>query len=167
MRAIRVSTAPLLAALAIAGVVVAAAVTGSRPLADDLAIGVAVTTYAFVAVVIELARPGHPVGRLMLAGATAWGIGEGLLALGLAGVVAAPDRAAYVVLGVVGSAARGCGWLLLILALPLVFPRRPGSGPRAGRAGRRVCLRVHGCHAARPGPVGVPAGDRRKPARPA
>jgi signal transduction histidine kinase len=137
MRAIRVSTAPLLAALAIAGVVVAAAVTGSRPLADDLAIGVAVTTYAFVAVVIELARPGHPVGRLMLAGATAWGIGEGLLALGLAGVVAAPDRAAYVVLGVVGSAARGCGWLLLILALPLVFPdgRAPGRAPVALVAG--------------------------------
>jgi hypothetical protein len=99
MRAIRVSTAPLLAALAIAGVVVAAVVTGSRPLVDDLAIGVVVTTYALVALVIELARPGHPVGRLMLAGATAWGIGEGLLALGLAGFAEAPDRAAYVVLG--------------------------------------------------------------------
>lgn len=133
MYAIRLFTAPLLAVLAIAGAVVAAVVTGSRPIADDLAIGVVVTTYALVALVIELARPGHPVGRLMLAGATAWGIGEALLALGLAGFADASAPAAYVVLGVVGSATRGFGWLLLILALPLVFPdgRAPGRGPVA------------------------------------
>ena len=130
MRAVRVVTATLVAALAASGVVVAVAVTDTRPLADDLAIALVVTTYAVVGLVIELARPGHPVGRLILAGSAAWGVGEGLLAAGVAGLATAPGDATYAVAGVVGSALRGLGWLLLVLAVPLVFPdgTPPGRG---------------------------------------
>ena len=34
----------------------------------------------------------------------------------------APGSATAALLGVLGTAARGCGWLVLVLALPLVFP---------------------------------------------
>ena len=131
MRAVRVSTATLVAALAVAGVVAAVVLTDSRSLADDLAIGLAVTTYALVGLAIELARPGHPVGRLVLAGSVAWGLGEGLLAVGIAGLAGDPLDPAYALAGVVGSAARGLGWLLLVVALPLVFP--DGDAPRRNR----------------------------------
>ena len=83
MRVLRLLAAPLLAAVAIAGAVVPTVATGSRSLPDDLAIVAVVTTYALVALAVELARPGHPVGRLMLGGSLEWGIGEALLAVGV------------------------------------------------------------------------------------
>lgn len=128
MRVIRVPAALLLAVSAAGGAVGSVVATGSRARFDDVAVVLAVIAYALVGLAVELARPGHPVGRLMLAGAFAWGTGEGLLAIGLAGLDGAPDDTTYLLLGVVGSATRGLGWLLLILALPLVFPDgRPPS----------------------------------------
>ena len=38
-----------------------------------------------VAVLIVVARPGNRVGELLALGAAAWGVGEGLLSLGLRG----------------------------------------------------------------------------------
>lgn len=123
MQALRVSLALLLGGLGVAGAVSSPLLAaGTRSRFDDVAIVLVITTYTVVALIIELARPGHPVGRTMLAGATAWGIGEGLLAGGLAGLAHQPGSAAYAALGVAGSGARGLGWLLLVVVVPLIFP---------------------------------------------
>jgi signal transduction histidine kinase len=122
MRGFREAAALLVAGSAVAGVVAAVAVTGSRASFDDLVIVLAVAAYAVVGTAVELARPGHPVGRLMLLGALAWGVGEGLLALGVAGLEESPGSVTAALVGVLGTGARGFGWLVLVLALPLVFP---------------------------------------------
>jgi signal transduction histidine kinase len=128
MRAIRVMAVAGLAALAVAGGLVTLLVTDTRSNPDDVAILLALLAYASVSVAIELARPGHTVGRLMLTGTVAWGVGEGLLAIGVAWVAADPESSAAALVGVLGTASRGLGWLVLVLALPLVFPdgRVPG-----------------------------------------
>ena len=69
MRVLRVSAVLLVAGLSVAGAVSAVAMTGSRAAFDDLVIVLAVAAYAAVGTAVELARPGHPVGRLMLCGA--------------------------------------------------------------------------------------------------
>ena len=122
MRVLRVSVVLLVAGLSVAGVVSAVAVTGSRAAFDDLVIVLAVAAYAAVGTAVELARPGHPVGRLMLCGAAAWGTGEGLLAWGVTTLTESPESTGAVLVGVLGTACRGFGWLVLVLALPLVFP---------------------------------------------
>ena len=122
MRGFRATVALLVAGSAVAGVVAAVALTGSRASFDDVVIVLAVAAYAAVGTAVELARPGHLVGRLMLVGALAWGVGEGLLAWGLTALDQTPGSATAALLGVLGTAARGCGWLVLVLALPLVFP---------------------------------------------
>ena len=66
MRGFRVTVALLVAGSAVAGVVAAVALTGSRASFDDVVIVLAVAAYAAVGTAVELARPGHLVGRLML-----------------------------------------------------------------------------------------------------
>ena len=92
--------------------------------------------YAAVGAAVELARPRHAVGRLMLLGAAAWGVGEGLIAVGIAGLADEPSSTADAVTGVVGTALRGLGWLVLVLALPLVFPDGRSPSRRARRGSR-------------------------------
>lgn len=135
MRVTEPVVAALAAALTTAAALVPVATGDTRPLGDDLAIALVVATYAVVALAVELARPGHPVGRLMLGGAFAWGTGEAMIAVGAAGHDAAASTA-YVLLGVLGSALRGLGWLVLILGLPLVFP----DGRAPGRATVRLVI---------------------------
>jgi len=97
---------------------------------NELVILLVVVAYAAVAVVIALARPGHPVGRLLLLGSSAWGTGEGLLALAVSAEGQGhPTLAGW--LAVVGGL-RGLGWLVLVLAVPLAFPdgRTPWGGHR-------------------------------------
>ena len=118
---------------AVAAVVVAAGASDVAP-ADELAVLLAVTTYLAVSSIIDHAQPGHRVGRTMLLGATCWGAGEGLLALGLEGHLHDPGSIpGAALLGVVGTAVRGLGWLVLILVVPLVFP--DGHLPWPGRKG--------------------------------
>lgn len=123
MQGLRVPLALTLGGLGVAGAVTAPLLAGgTRNRLDETAIVLVVATYTVVALAIELARPGQPVARTMLAGATAWGVGEGLLAGGLAGLVNQPGSTAYAALGVAGSGARGVGWLLLVVVVPLIFP---------------------------------------------
>ena len=112
------------AATAVAGAVVSVVVGRDDPgHADRLAILLVVLAYVAVAVVILGARPGNTVGRVMLAGGLAWGLGEGLLAVGVEGTSTEAGPAALsALLGVLGSAVRGLGWLLLTLLLALLFP---------------------------------------------
>ena len=105
---------------AVTSVVLAA---GAETPVNELVVLVVVLAYTLVAVTVTLARPGHLVGRLTLAGAVLWGVGEGMLALGVHGLFERPGSVpAADWLAVLGTAARGLGWLLLVLAVPLVFP---------------------------------------------
>lgn len=104
--------------------------SGPGAAVNELAILLVLLAYALVTVIIGVARPGQPVGRLMLYGTCLWGVGEGLLALAVRAVEA--DRAALAGwLGVLGSLS-GLGWLMLVLGLPLIFPdgRTPWGGRR-------------------------------------
>jgi len=96
---------------------------------NELSILAVLTAYTVVAVIISLARPGHPVGRLMLFGTCLWGLGEGLYALAIRAVDQGNDMLAgwFAVFG----SLRGPGWLLLVLAVPTVFP--DGHLPWRGR----------------------------------
>ena len=89
----------------------------------EVAVAVAIGAFAAVGLLIALSRPLHPVGRLLLAGALVWAVGEATLALAVQGLVTAPDSvpgAAW--LAMVGTLLRGAGWLALVLGVPLVFP---------------------------------------------
>lgn len=95
--------------------------------ADRLAILLVIVTYAVVAAVILLARPGNTIGSLMLWGALAWGLGEALLAVGVYGALTSPGAVrgsvpGAVAIGVVGTSVRAVGWLVLALLVPLLFP---------------------------------------------
>lgn len=120
MHGLRVAVAVLVGVLGVAGAAAAPLLAGgSRSRLDDLAVVAVVLTYTAVGLTIELARPRNRVGRILLAGAAAWGLGEGLLAAGVDGL---PGGASYAVIGVAGSALRGLGWLLLVVVVPMVFP---------------------------------------------
>ncbi len=107
---------------------------GSRSRFDDLAIAIVILTCTVVGVVLQVARPENRVGTVMLAGSVAWGVGEGLLAWGIDGLASTPGSSTYVLLAVIGTAARGVGWLLLVLVLPVIFPD--------GRAESRLAARL-------------------------
>ena len=122
MRTARQWSAWLAGGLAAAGVVALLLLAdGSRGRLDDLAIAAVILTYTLVGVVLAVARTGNRVGLVIVLGASAWGVGEGLIAGGLAGLADAPGSATFAVLAVLGTAARGLGWLLLVLVLPVVF----------------------------------------------
>lgn len=126
MRSVRVALVLVPAALAVAcAALPLALVTAGRGVFDDVAIVLVVATYAVVGVVVELARPGHGVGRVMLAGSFSWGCGEALIAVALTSDPIGPGAALS---GVVGTVGRGLGWLLLVVGLPLLFP--DGKPPR-------------------------------------
>lgn len=142
MRGLRTTWVTLAALAAVSGALTAAVLqartTGEVP-ANETAVALAVATYTVVALVVEHARPGHLVGRLLLFGATAWGVGEASLALGVKGYLHDPGSVpAADWFAVLGTAVRGLGWLVLVLAVPLVFP--DGELPWRGRRWPMVLL---------------------------
>ncbi|HET6967091.1 MAG TPA: ATP-binding protein [Ornithinibacter sp.] len=124
MGAARTGAVALAGAAASAGAVVSVALGRGEPgHTGRLAILVVITTYAVVAAVILVARPRTTIGRLMMAGALAWGVGEALLAIGVEGAVTEPGSIpGAATVGVVGTAVRAAGWLVLALLVPLLFP---------------------------------------------
>lgn len=110
---------------ALLGVVTAVVLAGraGTGVGDAVAILLVVMAYVLGAGVVLLARPGDRVAALMLAGGTSWGVGEGLIALGVHDVVVAPGSVpAADWLAVLGTTLRGLGWMVLVVAVPLYFP---------------------------------------------
>ena len=165
MRGFRAAVALLVAGSAVAGAVAAVALTGSRASFDDVVIVLAVAAYAAVGTAVELARPGHLVGRLMLVGALAWGVGEGLLAWGLTALDQTPGSATAALLGVLGTAARGLRLVGARARAAAGVPGRPLPQPNGDASGGDGRDGLHRGVAGRPGPPGEPAGDRRQPDR--
>ncbi|MBO0979170.1 hypothetical protein [Microbacterium sp. SD291] len=138
MSALRLLSVVATAACGILGALVAVGVARTaRPdqvPVDELAIALTVCAYAGVGLLIAAAQPRHRVGRLMLIGVAVWGIGEGLLAVGLLGYLHVPGSVTGAEWhAVAGTAMRAAGWLVLVLAVPLFFPdgRLPWQGRRA------------------------------------
>ena len=112
-------------ALGLAGVATAVVLAGraDRGVGDAVAILLVVAAYVVGAGVVLLARPGDRVATLMLAGGASWGVGEGLIALGVHDFVVAPGSVpAADWLAVLGTTLRGLGWMVLVVAVPLYFP---------------------------------------------
>ena len=125
-----VSAALLGAAGAVVSVVVAP--TPADRLAAT-ALGLVICTYAGVGLLIAWRHPGHRVGQLVLLSVVVWGPGEALLDVAAGRLGAGHDDLTTRLAATVGDAARGLGWLLLILVLPLLFPDGRPSGTRRVR----------------------------------
>ena len=127
-------TAPIVAAtIAVAGAVLAAwARAGGTggPLAA-VSLPASIVLIAVAGCVLALARPDNRVGSIMVAAATAWGVGEGMFDLAVRGIVAAPGTvpgADWLAIG--GSAVRAVGWGAAAVAVPVFFPDGHLPGPR-------------------------------------
>jgi hypothetical protein len=126
-------------AAALAGSVTAAAFdqAGTAVFAETLSFGIAVSAVAVTGAVITLAVPGNRVGWLLLAAATAMGIGSGCTEAGVYGVLTNPGSvpgAAY--LAGLGPGLQGAGMMLAVTGVPAIFPDgRPvasSAGPSSG-----------------------------------
>ena len=136
----RMTSVAAVATVALAGVagavvaVLVAAGRGPSVLASEAVVVAVDLVYLAVAVVVSLAKPGHLVGRFALIGTAALGLGEGAVALAERGLIdrpgSVPIPAAFAAFG---GAARGLGWLILVLVVPLVFPDGGLYGSRARR----------------------------------
>jgi signal transduction histidine kinase len=99
-------------------------------LANAVAVAFVIGTIAVVGAIVSLTVPANLVGWLLLAGAGSWGAGVGLTEAGIRGVVNDPGSvpaAGY--LAAVGPAVTAAGVLVLVVAIPVVFPdgRLPGQ----------------------------------------
>ncbi len=137
-------------ALGLAGVATAVVLAGRADdgVGDAVAILLVVAAYVVGAGVVLLVRPGDRVAALMLAGGASWGLGEGLIALGVHDHVVAPGSvAAADWLAVLGTTLRGLGWIVLVVAVPLYFPDGRLARPDR-RWPRWVLLIALGCFGA-------------------
>jgi signal transduction histidine kinase len=134
----RTVTAGMAVLITLAGIVVVAAVDQSDgySMPGALAQGFFVGTLAVVGVIVALAVPGNRVGWLLLTGAVGLAVGGALTELGIHGVVAQPGsipEAGY--LAALGPGLQAVGWLLTVIAVPVVFPDGRLPGPRWRWAG--------------------------------
>jgi signal transduction histidine kinase len=172
----RTALVALAALIGVAGAIVAVVLAAERGTSVALDTGAFLAgsmVYLAVAVVICIAKPGHPVGLLALVGTSTSGIVTGMVELGERGLLDHPGSVpAAGLLLAVGSAARAVGWVLLVAVLPLVFPdgRLTGSVRRqrvsrgaavgalvflalgSGLAAQESDLRLEG----HPNPLGLP-----------
>jgi signal transduction histidine kinase len=112
---------------------------------NETVVALVIAAYAAVGLVIFWQRPRHPIGRLLLVSAVVWGVGEGLLAVGVRLLLEDPRDRLAAVSAALGATGRAVGWLLLVLWLPLWFPDgRPAGSPRLGRSTRRLAAATIG-----------------------
>ena len=127
-------TAPIVAAtFAVAGAVLAAwaRAGGTGGLLAAISLPATIVLIAAAGCVLALARPDNRVGWIMVAAATAWGVGEGMFDLAVRGIVTAPGTvpgADWLAIG--GSAVRSVGWGAAAVAVPAFFPDGHLPGPR-------------------------------------
>jgi signal transduction histidine kinase len=127
------ASAALLGAAGAVVSVVAAPTSGDRLTAAALA--VVIWTYAGVGILILWRHPGHRVGLAVLVGVAVWGPGSAALDVAVERVRGGSPDGATRLAATIGDAARGLGWLLLVLVVPLLFPDgRPAGTPRVRRA---------------------------------
>jgi signal transduction histidine kinase len=90
-----------------------------------------VVTIAVVGAIVHLTVPDNRVGQLLLVGAVALGVGVGLTEAGIHGVRTVPGSvpgADY--MAAVGPALQAAASLLVVVAVPVVFPDGHVPGPR-------------------------------------
>jgi signal transduction histidine kinase len=130
LRAVTAGTAGL---VTLAAIVVVTAVDHSDgySMSGTVAQGFFVGTLAVAGVIVTLAVPGNRVGWLLLAGAVGLAVGGALTEVGIHGVVARPGSIPWAgYFAAVGPGVQAVGWLLTVIAVPLVFPDGRLPAPR-------------------------------------
>jgi signal transduction histidine kinase len=89
---------------------------------NEAAIAAAVVAYAAVGLLICWQQPRQPVGRIALAIAPVWGVGQALVAISYSVLRDHPDDRTAAAVSAVGTLLRGLPWLIAVLWLPLRFP---------------------------------------------
>jgi signal transduction histidine kinase len=135
-------TLPLVAAVvAVAGEAIAiAASTTESARWNEAAVAAVVVAYAAVGALILWHRPGHEVGRIAVAIAPVWGIGEALVATSYRTLHHHPESQVAALGSVLGSILRGLPWLVAVLWLPLRFPDGAPARTRLHRVAQRWSL---------------------------
>ena len=105
--------------------------TDHRGVAGSALSGAVVLAFAVVGAVVAAARPQNRIGWLMLAGGVMWSLGNAGADLAYRGIVVAPGSVPLVsAVADLGQAARGLGWYLVTVGLPVLFPTGRVAGPR-------------------------------------
>jgi len=118
-----VVTAAVIAALGGVGVSLwANAVDGTSVIGPAMSAAV-VIAFTAVGAIVVFARPANVVGWLVLAGGVMWALGNAGADAVYRGAVVAPHSVpAVATWGVAGSVIRAAGWLVVVIAVPMVFP---------------------------------------------
>jgi len=135
-------TLPVLAAAVALGGEVVAIVASTTESArwNEAAVAAVVVAYAAVGGLILWHRPDHPVGRIAVAIAPVWGIGEALVATSYQALQSHPHAHLAALGSVLGSLLRALPWLVAVLWLPLRFPDGDRARTRLHRVAERVSL---------------------------
>ena len=134
------ATATAVAVVGTVGALLSAALaskSGTSTAADQIWIAVTILVSIASGLVVTVHRPAERVGWLLLVGGSLWGVGEALLLVGVHGQVVDPGSVAMPMSwGVLGTAVRGLGWLVLVVALPYWFPDGRAPWPSRRWPGR-------------------------------
>jgi signal transduction histidine kinase len=131
----------LAALVGVAGEAVAiAASSAGSPRWNEAAVAAVVVAYAAVGLLILWHRPGHPIGRLSLAIAPVWGVGEAMVATSYSTLHHHPDSTPAALVMTFGSLLRALPWLVAALWIPLRFPDGESAGTRLSRVAERVSI---------------------------
>jgi signal transduction histidine kinase len=118
-----VVTAAVIAALGGVGVSLRVNAADGGSMISPAMSAAVVIAFTAVGAIVVFARPANVVGWLVLAGGVMWALGGVGADAAYRGVVVAPHSVpAVAAWGVAGSAIRGVGWFVVVIAVPMVFP---------------------------------------------